>query len=181
MMSTVANTAPGGDHQEPDEQAPIKHLDLSGHNVIGHFAQATKDVHFLKFLMSLDHVDRWAVDYEKEFGKQSFEIKLLLEEIQQFVDTSAQVLHLVPKEFADVISYLTTSRCMYLLRFVAHRNELFVDALGDVLDSQATGSVAVGTLKRRLEAFAKARMLGEIFSGARLTRITRIMGSYTDV
>ncbi len=159
----------------------IETLDLTSHSVLTHFAKSTRNVQLLNFLLALDRVDKWAVDYNEPESPNALEIQLFVQDLQRFVEDSLPVLHRVPREFADILSHLTTSRCMYLIRFVGQHNDEFLERLGFLLEAEAGQSPNVAAVRRRLEAFSKAKLLGEIFSGKRLTRILQIMGSYSDV
>jgi hypothetical protein len=159
----------------------IEALDLRSHSVLAHFARSTRNVQLLDFLLALDRIDKWAVDYNELESPKVLEIQLFVKELQRFVEASLPVLHRVPREFADILSHLTTTRCMYLIRFVGQHNDEFLEQLGFLLEEEAGQSPNVATIRRRLEAFSKAKLLGEIFSGKRLTRISQIMGSYSDV
>ncbi len=159
----------------------IETIDLTSYNVLAHFARSTRNVQLLNFMLALDRVDKWAVDYNEAESANSMDIQLFLHDLECFVDASLPVLHRVPREFADILSHLTTTRCMYLIRFVGQRNDQFLDQLGFLLEDDAGQSPDVAAVRRRLEAFGKAKLLGEIFSGKRLTRILQVMGSYSDV
>jgi len=159
----------------------IESLSLTAHGVLGHFAQSTRNAQLLSFLLALDRVDRWAVDFDEDQAANTLDIQLFLQELHEFVESSLPVLHRVPEEFAELLAHLTTTRCMYLIRFVGQRNESFLDELASLIDRGAAASPSVAAIQRRFEAFSKARLLGEIFSGKRLTRITQIMGSYSHV
>lgn len=163
------------------ESPVMTSIDLTSNGVLGHFAKTTQNVQLLSFLLALDGVDTWAVDFEEDQAKNVFEIKLFIQNLQQFVETKSSVLHLVPEKFTDLLAHLTTSRCMYLIRFVGQHNDGFLEQLELLLAEAKGGSVNLSTVRRRLEAFGKAKLLGEIFSGKRLTRITKLMGSYANV
>lgn len=170
------------DNKLIDAEIPrIESLDLTAHSVLAHFAKSSRNVQLLNFLMALDRVDKWAVDFEREDAGQEFEVQLLLEDMQRFVVESAPVLHRVPREFADLLSQLTTSRCMYLVRYVGQQNAAFVPMLATLLESESGSSPNVAAVRRRFEAFSRSQLLGEIFSAARLHEINQIMGSYADV
>lgn len=159
----------------------IEAADLRAHSVLAHFAKSSRNVQLLNFLMALDRVDKWAVDFEADESGGDFDVQLLMQEVERFVEASAPVLHRVPREFTDLLAHLTTSRCMYLVRFVAQRNDAFVESLGFLLESDSGESPNIAAVRRRFEAFSRARLLGEIFSGPRLREINQIMGSYADV
>lgn len=159
----------------------IEMIDLTSHGVLAHFAKLTRNIQLLNFLLALDRVDRWAVDYNESESPKALEIQLFIQDLQRFVEASLPVLHRVPREFVDILSHLTTTRCMYLIRFVGQHNDDFLERLGFLLEEEAGKSPDVAAVRRRLEAFSKAQLLGEIFSGKRLTRILQIMGSYSDV
>jgi|GEM_PF-1439481 len=159
----------------------IETLDLRSHSVLAHFAKSTRNVQLLNFLLALDRVDKWALDYNESESPKALEIQLFVQDLQRFVEASLPVLHRVPREFADILCHLTTTRCMYLIRFVGQHNEEFLGRLNFLLEEEAGQSPNVAAVRRRLEAFSKAKLLGKIFSGKRLTRILQIMGSYSDV
>lgn len=159
----------------------IEALDLRAHSVLAHFAKSSRNVQLLNFLMALDRVDKWAVDFQADESEGDFDVQLLMQEVERFVEASAPVLHRVPREFTDLLAHLTTSRCMYLVRFVGQRNDAFVESLGFLLESDSGESPNIAAVRRRFEAFSRARLLGEIFSGPRLREINQIMGSYADV
>jgi len=158
----------------------IDKLDLTLRSVLEHFVKSTRDMKLFNFLLSMDRVDKWVIDYNELESLKAHEIQLFLQDLQHFIEASLPVLHRVPREFADILSYLTTSRCMYLIRFVGQHNEEFLDQLGFLLEEDRQ-SPNIAVIRRRLEAFSKAKLLGEIFSGKRLNRILQIMGSYSDV
>lgn len=177
----VEGTKMDGDKLVSAEIPRISTPDLTAHSVLAHFAQSSRSIQLLNFLMALDRVDKWTVDFERDDAVPDFEVQLLLQEVQTFVLTSAPVLHRVPREFADLLSQLTTSRCMYLVRYVSQQNSEFVPVLAQLLDQEAGGSPNIAAVRRRFEAFSRSQLLSEIFSPARLREINQIMGSYADV
>lgn len=158
----------------PDE------FDLTAHGVFQHFVSSGRRGQLLTFLLALDRLDRWAVDFEEHSSPQAFEVQLYLNDLGEFVKASASVLHRVPREFGELLAHLTTTRCMYLIRYVGQHNPKFLDELASLLDGDVGANSDLAAIKRRFEAFSRARLLGEIFSGQRLSRIISIMGSYSD-
>ncbi|MEX5623568.1 type IV secretion protein IcmW, partial [Pseudomonas syringae] len=75
---------------------PIDQLDLTAHGVLGHFAKSSRNAQLVSFLMSMDRLDRWAVDFDEDAPAHQFEIQLLMQEVQAFVEAYALVLHQVP-------------------------------------------------------------------------------------
>lgn len=159
---------------------PIDDLDLTAHGVFQHFVANGRRGQLLTFVLALDRLDRWAVDYNEMTSPKKFDIQLYLQDLGDFVQASAAVLHRVPREFAEVLAHLTTTRCMYLIRFVSQHNKQFLDTLAFLIETEGGRSPSLSAIRRRFEAFSKARLLGEIFSGKRLNRIVSIMGSYRD-
>lgn len=160
----------------------IGELNLTVHSVLEHFIMSTKgNVALLSFLQKLNGEDKWAVDFNEEESPNSLEIQGFILELQKFVENSLPVLHEVPREFSDMLSYLTTAKCLYLMRFVGQHNDKFLDEIGVVLEQDNNQSPNLAAIRRRLETFSRAGLLSEIFSGKRLTRILRVMGSYADV
>jgi len=159
----------------------VASFDLGVTAVQRHFAQSTRSVRLLNFLMSLGRVDQWAVDYGEREQGDTFHIAIFVSELEAFVRENLSVLHKVSHEFAVILSYLTTMRCLYLIQYVGQENENFLERLILLLQGEeAQSSPNIATIKRRLEAVNKAKLLGDIFSGKRLTRISQIMGSYKD-
>lgn len=154
----------------------ITHLDLTAHAVFQHFASTGKRGQLLAFLLALDRYDDWTVDFKETTSPNAFDIQYYLQELSTFVAESATVLHRVPHELAEVLAHLTTTRCMYLIRYIGQQNPEFLDSLAKLLE-QHGNDAHVAAIRRRFEAFSKARMLGEIFSGKRLSRIVSIMGN----
>lgn len=159
---------------------PIDDLDLTAHGVFQHFVASGRRGQLLTFLMALDRLDQWAVDYSEMTSPQAFDIQLYLQDLARLVEASSLVLHRVTREFSEVLAHLTTTRCMYLIRYVAQVNPKFLDGLAFLIESEGDANPNLAAIRRRFEAFSKARLLGEIFSGKRLHRIVSIMGSYTD-
>ncbi|WP_240533942.1 hypothetical protein [Aeromonas veronii] len=158
----------------------IETLDLTSHSVLAHFAKSTRNVQLLNFLLALDRVDKWAVDYNESESPKALEIQLFVQDLQRFVEASLPVLHRVPREFADILCHLTTTRCMYLIRFVGQHNEEFWNGWASCWKKRPDNHPC----RSRQAAFGSVQQgetTGEIFSGKRLTRILQIMGSYSDV
>ncbi|WP_409312305.1 type IV secretion protein IcmW [Pseudomonas putida] len=160
---------------------PIDSLDLTAHGVLGHFAKSSRNAQLVKFLVSMDRLDRWTVDFEEDASTHQFEIQLLMQELQSFVEAYARVLHQVPQAFAELLAHLTSSRCMYLTRYVAQHNDAFSRALAPLLAGDLSQLADLTVFRRRLDAFSKAHLLSEIFSAERLREISQIMESYADV
>lgn len=163
------------------DMPPIDQLDLTAHGVLGHFAKSSRNAQLVKYLMSMDRLDRWTVDFDEDAPGQQFEIQLLMQEIQDFIETCAGVLHRVPQPFAEMLAHLTSSRCMYLVRYVAQRNATFTGSLAPLLAGDLSQPADIMAFRRRLDAFSKAHLLSEIFCTERLREITQIMESYADV
>jgi hypothetical protein len=154
-------------------------LDLRAHTVYESFATAADSGRLLTFLLALDRLDRWAVDFGEGVTGDGFDVQLFLLELGALVASSSDVLHRVPREFSEVLAHLTTTRCLYVVRELSRRNPLFLDSLATVL-SATGGDANLGAIRRRFEAFDRAQLLGEIFCEERLQRILTIMGNHSD-
>lgn len=159
----------------------IEAINLTSHGVLSYFAQNSRNVALLNFLLALDRYDRWTVDFDENQSSRSLEIQLYIQSLQEFVERHVHVLHRTPEAFIDILSQVTTSRCMYLIQYAAERNAHFFECLISAIEVQSNVSSNAAIVKRRLEAFRGAQLLGEIFSEKRLKRITSIMESYQDV
>jgi len=180
MSQALAN----GQERAPQagEDGQIESLDLTDFGVLAHFARSTRNAKILHYLQTLDGLDHWAVDYSTDGESEAFAVQLFLQELQKVVETSVSLLHRVPVGLTEILARLTTKRCMYVLRYVGQRNEAFSEQLALLLAAgEAQQSPSVSVIGKRLNALSKAQLLGEIFSGKRLTHILKIMGSYGDV
>lgn len=168
-----------------DESFLSDGLDLSSQAVFEHFLgrEGADGARTLNFLMGLDQVDRWAVDFaeHEKVDQEAMALRAFLSKLESVLREHAPVLDQVGQMFVTMLAGLTTSRSMVILHYVAQHNEGFIDALERILDRNGDDDVMVATVRRRLQAFQRAQMLGRIFSGARLLRITQIMGSYANV
>lgn len=152
---------------------------LSAQRVIEHFAVIGRGGRLLTFLMALDRVDRWAVDFEESSCPHVFQLQRFLSELEHLVLSRCTALHRVPGEFAEVLAHLTTTRCLYVMRYLSQRSPQFLDAMAECLQAEHAASANLAVVRRRLEALGRARLLAEIFSPERLQRIAIIMGSCT--
>lgn len=166
----------------PHEGGQIEALDLTDYGVLQHFVRATRNPKILHYLKTLDSLDRWAVDYPATNDDDAFQVQLFLQELQKVIESSMSVLHRVPEDLAEILSRLTTARCLLVLRYVGQRNGDFAEQMGLLLGSDEAGETpSLSVIRKRLDALSKAQLLAEIFSGKRLTHILKIMGSYADV
>jgi hypothetical protein len=134
----------------------------------------------LKFVLDLDRMDRWCVDFSSEMpGVVDQEV---LDGLERVLQDYREVLGEVPQDLLPVLTRLTTSRSLYVLHYVAQNHPEFIDRFISLLEQNSTGNdpaaVDIRTIRRRLDAFYRAKLLQEVFSGERLQRITKIMGSY---
>jgi hypothetical protein len=120
------------------------------------------------------------VDFEESTSAQPFQLQRFLSELEQLMLTSSNALHRVPAEFAEVLAHLTTTRCLYVMRYLSQRSPPFWDALGERLHAESAVNANLAVVRRRLEALARARLLAEVFSPERLQRIATLMGSCTE-
>jgi hypothetical protein len=155
---------------------------LESHAVLSSFAKSTRSPMLMNFILSLDRVDRWAVDYDEFNADNRIEIQEVLRAMEDLVQNSVTVLHRVPRQLSEILAYFTTSRCIHLIRHISEKNPEFMEQFTLHLDDLSPDdSVALIAVKRRLEALSKAKVLGDLFSGKRLERITAIMRTYANV
>ena len=152
-------------------------IDLSGYAVMGSFARSTQSARMLAFLMRLDAVDGWAVDFKEDEAVNALNIKGFVSQLQAFLnDGGVDWLQAAPDEFLALLGGLRSSRCLYLLREATQRNHELADQVEKLLVEADGTDRLVSVVRRRLEAFTRAQLLGEIFSSSRLERIKSIMG-----
>lgn len=156
----------------------ITNVDLRSVEVYQHFVSEGRSTKMLTFLLALDRFDRWAVDYNENTSPELFDIQLYLQELGSVVSSAVKVLHRVPLALAETLAHVTTSRCMYLIRFIGQHNPKFLDNLAFLIENDGGADPNIAVIRRRFEAFSKAKMLGEIFAPDRLNRIVSIMQGY---
>lgn len=152
-------------------------IDLSGYAVMSSFARSTQSARSLAFLMRIDSVDAWTVDYKEDEAPNALEIKAFVTDFQAFLNARGlHALKAAPREFLELLGALKSSRCLYLLKLASERDTELADVLEKLLFEATTDNRLILVVRRRLEAFNKAQLLGEIFSDSRLLRIHSIMG-----
>lgn len=152
-------------------------VDLSRFSVMHTFARTTQSARLLAFLMRIDEVDRWAVDYREDESPNALNIGAFIAGLQSFLGSGGlEALSAAPKEFLELLGGLRSSRCLYLLKMSNERNPELSNQLDTLLATAGSNDRLVLVVRRRLEAVNKAQLLGEIFSSSRLERIKSIMG-----
>ncbi|MDR2208488.1 MAG: hypothetical protein LBE22_05895 [Azoarcus sp.] len=155
-------------------------LDLSAHAVQAHFAQ-TRSVSLLAAVFGMDATDKWAADFSEKDAtpEERMLIRDFLSSVEQVVEQGLPVLDQAPERFSDLVAYLTTSRCICLLRYVAHHNPAFMDRLAELVETEdSDAGVEVRIVIRRLVTLAKNEILARIFSKQAIDSILEIMRSY---
>jgi hypothetical protein len=157
----------------------IKELDLSLHSVMKHFAQS-KNERLVNFLVSLDQIDTWAVDRNEDICTTQVRnnIAHFLALITLLLNNHGKKLYLFPGEFSTIMSHLTTSRCLYLLRYLEQTDPKFFSSLANLLADRDNQSEDLACIAKRIDAFTRASLLSEIFSAGRLQEIALIMKNY---
>lgn len=154
-------------------------LDLSRAAIYRFFFLDQGHGSFVNYLQSMDSQDDWAVDFGTITPEAAADPALdaLLEKLQRTISQNTIALHDGVELLVTIMSHLTTSRCMYLLRYISDNNDDFVTSFSHYLEAQSAHSADALALLRRVEAFYRAEMLSKIFSESRLTRIVRILRS----
>lgn len=155
----------------------IREPDLSAHGLLQHFAASSRRARLLGFLAAMDQQDHWATDYAVPLP---FDLQRYLQALTVAVQAAPALPHHAAAAWGDLLAQLTSSRSLYLVRYIAERDEKFLDSLGRLLETAASDAPHLAVLRQRFDAFSKAQLLGEIFSTQRLQRIASIMGTYTD-
>jgi len=164
-------------HKAPEPA--IDPLDLDRQSVFMFFGQLAHSMRFLSFLHHMDTVDTWAFDYVQGERPDSNEVKAFLSLLQTTVNQHVGHVEQCLPPLVSLMSRLTSSRSMYLIQFIAQRNPAFIAALLTYLDQTSATSVESLSILRRFDTFLRAKLLKEIFSGERLTRIIGILRSYS--
>ena len=151
-------------------------LDLSSYAILSSFARSAQNARVLIFLMRMDERDGWGVDFAEDGAPDALEIKAFVRELQRFLgEGGLQRLHAAAREFLELLGGLRSSRCLYLLKTVNEQDPALGEVLERLLSEAADSDRLLVVVKRRLEVFTKAQLLGEIFSSSRLERIKSIM------
>lgn len=140
------------------------------------FARSAQNARILAFLARMDAQDGWAVDFREDESPEVLRIKAFVHDLQRLLNQGGmQRLHAAPREFLELLGGLRTSRCLYLLKMANERDPGLGDVLEELLSEAAASDRLLVVVRRRIEAFTKAQLLGEIFSSSRLERIKSIM------
>ena len=152
-------------------------IDLSGYAIMSNFARSTQSARVLAFLLRIDSVDAWAVDFKEDEAANALEVKAFVTQLQAFLNSGGMdSLQVAPHEFLELLGGMRSSRCLYLLKKASEQNPVLADQIEKLLGEAKPADRLVMVVRRRLEAFTKAQLLGEIFSNSRLERIKSIMG-----
>lgn len=163
---------------------PKPPLNLTYGSVLRHFYHVLRDREMMAFLMSLDGRDDWAFDFEEDHHNN--ELKLLLSQIAETFSEHAERIDLAASETYAILASMVTSRSIFLIQYLSKSNPNFLTQLADDIEQSMVGGenqslaieknkVNLKTLTRRLNAYASASLLSEIFSPKRLDYINKIM------
>ena len=61
-------------------------VDLSGYAIMSSFARSTQSARMLAFLLRIDGVDGWAVDFKEDEAPNALEIKAFVTQLQSFLN-----------------------------------------------------------------------------------------------
>src|SRR3990167_9286276 len=79
-------------------------VDLSGYSIMSSFARSTQSARMLAFLLRIDGVDRWAVDFKEDEAPNTLEIKAFVPQLQAFMNEGGLGnLRAAPREFLELL------------------------------------------------------------------------------
>lgn len=145
---------------------------LRREDVLRHFA-APLSPQFLGFLARMDQVDNWTFDYGELTQQEIVLVNEFITSFERAVSEHGARLHEVMNKLIHVLGRVTTSRCMYVVQYLTQSNTRFFETFVRYLDS--LDSAEAVTVRDRLRAFYRSRLLAEVFSGARLRLIASIL------
>ena len=160
-------------------EAPTRDsLDLRAFVVQAHFAQM-RSTPLMAALFGMDSVDRWAVDFGEDDAtlEEAMRIRAFVDSLGQAVEQTLPVLDQAADLLANLAAHLTTSRCIYLLRYVGSHNPGFIGRLAALLEGEDNGA-EINVIRQRLATFARNEALARIFSPQAIEKIGEIMESY---
>lgn len=154
-------------------------LDFNHNHVLRSLADTTNSVKTLTYLLDMNRADCWAVDYQNTVN---FEVEKFLSNLAQLMEAHVEKLHLCPDELAEFLAYLTTTRSLFLMKFVALKNKEFMPALLKRMEApESSPKASFVILRARMNALGRAQLLGQIFSDDRLQYIACLMQHYSKV
>lgn len=152
-------------------------IDLSSYGIFANFARSTQSMRMLAFLMRIDGIDRWAVDFNEDEAPNSFEIKSFIGSLQSFLNAGGMDrIHAAPREFLELLGGLRSSRCLYLLQLACKQNLELGNQIENLLSEATPNDRLILVVRHRIYALMRAELIGEIFAKSRLERIKSIMG-----
>lgn len=155
-------------------------LNFQQQSVFRFFASLGHPLPLLSLLEQMDGVDEWALDFNLNDRPDRLAIGVILDQFEFIVNRHVGRLHAGMPHMLAMLSHLTTSRCIYLLHFVSQKNPEFMTAFLDAIENERASNLDADALYKRLNSFFRSALLSRIFSGERLKRITKILGSHRD-
>ena len=157
-------------------------LDLDRQSVLQHFSGVLDGDVALNYLAGMDAADHWAFDHQDAALSQASGVAHTLVRIGAVIQAHVGVLDQVPETLVRVLAYLTTSRAVHVVGYVAQRNPRVLPAMRIADENFENDPVLLEKLilQKRLVALERAGMLARVFSRERLGEIVRIMNLSVD-
>lgn len=157
-------------------------VDLDRNRILADFAKSQNSERMVALLMRIDDADKWTVDFKQEESENPFDIVAFIHHLQFFLNNSGlEALNAAPREFLELLGGLRSSRCLYLLKVIGEHApglaETLEKHLFEINEPASESDRLILVVRRRVEAFTKAQLLGEIFSNERLERVKSLMGT----
>lgn len=163
-----------------DLNVALDKIDITSSGVMGYFAKTTRSASMLNYILAMNNADRWAVDRDDNDLPNLLELQFIAKQLEEALSQNMPVIHEALNELVDVLAYLTSGRCLYIAQHIDKHNPKFMDKVIENLNNGENLTDGYAVIKRRLKAFMRAKILGEIFSAKRIVYINTIMGSYKD-
>lgn len=156
-------------------------FDMTDHGVMAYFAETTGNAAMLNYLLLMNRADTWVIDQGQNDLSNMLDIQHLNKKLGSVITENTDVLHETFDEIIDILAYLSSARCLYITQYVDRHNPFLMDKLLACYTEDGSMSETVSVIWRRLEAFLRAKILSQVFSQTRMTRINTIMRSVSDV
>lgn len=148
---------------------------LTKKGVADFYSQRLSSLTMTNFVARMDAVDSWTFDFDELNQPDATTINDFINNLEGLVLLHAEHLHVKLVELTSVLSRLTSSRCIYILHYLSIQNERFLPLFIDHIDRTQNESVESLSVIKRLIAFYRAELIGEIFSKKRIGLVLSVL------
>lgn len=153
-------------------------IDTSVAGVVRFFLSMTDDKRAIDYLLAMDAQDEWVVDREETAHRDP----VVQSALHLLTDVTQHTVHFtldMTVQFLALLGALTTSRSIYIYRWVCQKNPHFVvmveRCLLEYRNTTDANAVLVNTMMRRIIVLNTAVLSLKIYTEERMNNIIKIL------